>query len=265
MDDDATTKKKRQQKLAAVIDLRNADEIKKGKKQQSEGSQFFYSSLKDYSSLSSYYPQEEEENDNTKPILYHAPFLNDINSFWEEAISRLDTTTRIQATLATAFQGGALDRAAARYLETRGLCELYTIMLCTGGKEISRALQLCTSHVQEGGVIMFHCQKGKDRTGILSMLLQYACGVDEQDIITSYSLSGDLLGGEDAASSTTTKKSSSSSSTMLDWSRFRGSPSHAMADTIQWIKDTYGSVEGYMDYISFDVDDRMKLKRGMLK
>lgn len=38
----------------------------------------------------------------------------------------------------------------------------------------------------EEGCIVFHCQAGKDRTGILAMLLLGLAGVDKKDIVTNY-------------------------------------------------------------------------------
>lgn len=39
---------------------------------------------------------------------------------------------------------------------------------------------------QDEGCLLFHCTAGKDRTGVLAMLLLGLCGVDNVDIITNY-------------------------------------------------------------------------------
>lgn len=41
-------------------------------------------------------------------------------------------------------------------------------------------------HESEEGCILFHCSAGKDRTGLIAMLLLGIAGVDHQDIITNY-------------------------------------------------------------------------------
>lgn len=40
--------------------------------------------------------------------------------------------------------------------------------------------------VPEGACVLFHCQAGKDRTGVLAMLLMSLAGVDRQDCIANY-------------------------------------------------------------------------------
>lgn len=43
------------------------------------------------------------------------------------------------------------------------------------------------------GCILFHCQAGKDRTGILAMLLMGICGVAREDIIANYQVTRTYL------------------------------------------------------------------------
>ena len=43
------------------------------------------------------------------------------------------------------------------------------------------------------GCILFHCQAGKDRTGILAMLLLGLCGVSKEDILANYQVSHTYL------------------------------------------------------------------------
>ena len=47
--------------------------------------------------------------------------------------------------------------------------------------------------VHEEGCVLFHCQAGKDRTGILAMLLLGICGVSKEDIIANYQVSHTYL------------------------------------------------------------------------
>jgi len=51
---------------------------------------------------------------------------------------------------------------------------------------ISRFLRLV---IDEDGCVLWHCASGKDRTGILSMLLLTLLGVDEQTVLEDYMLS----------------------------------------------------------------------------
>ena len=224
--------------LAMVIDLRNADEIAKGKKVRSEGSNMFY--------------------DSTGVEFCKIPVLENVDAFWDEAIETMDAGERIKATLQTAFSGGALDRAAARHLERGGLPLLYVLMMKTGGRPLASALEACLR--ARGSPVIFHCQKGKDRTGVLAMLLQTILQQSsDASIVDAYALSGELLG--ELPNQTKDSDDNSSSSSMIDWSYFRGSPAEAMEETLAWTQEQYGSVGGYLDSISFGEEKREELRK----
>jgi protein tyrosine/serine phosphatase len=255
--------------LAAVIDLRNNDEVEKGKSKRTKGSNDLYDCLDDSS--------DHDIN------FISIPILNNVNEFWEETINTMDTNERIIATLKTVFVGGALDRAAARHLEKGGLSLLYKIMIKNNASSIqlAKALDVCLQISEESMTtngtsrpIIFHCQKGKDRTGILAMLLQICLAGEEEnekyddaEIIDAYSLSGELLNEmpnnnkQQQQQQQQTQTSSTSTSSTIDWSYFRGSPSSAMHDTLSSIRQQYGSVEGYLDSISFDKEKRSRLRK----
>ena len=45
---------------------------------------------------------------------------------------------------------------------------------------------LTCKDIPEGGKILFHCSHGKDRTGILSILLLSFAGVSKEDIVKNF-------------------------------------------------------------------------------
>jgi len=245
--------------LAAVIDLRNDDEIRKGKLDRGDGADFFYSSLLDRSTMD-YFGSDA-------PVLIHMPLLRDVNAFWEEAIGRMDPLERLGATFQTAFSGGALDRAAAKNLENGGPSELYTVMMASSPRAVASAMRSCAEESSRGAVI-FHCQKGKDRTGVLGMLIQTCLGVSDTEILEAYGASGDLLGGEDSTASRNAvangDKGGGGKGGMIDWSCFRGSPPSAMKETLEWTRRRYGSVENYLAEGSFDVEEQREFRRILL-
>ena len=209
-----------------VMDLRNADEIASKIKKRTEASVKFY---------------QHVEASSSQSRLVHVPILQDVDAFWDEAIVRMDPLDRFWATMQTVTSAGALDRAAARKMEDEGLSMLYTVTLATAKRKLRTALDICAS--AEGPVI-FHCQKGKDRTGLVAMLLQSCLGSSDEEIVKTYAESGPLLGETVASESSPDNRTSG---TFIDWSRFRGSPSEAMEDTMDWIKRRYGSVEKYIE------------------
>lgn len=77
-----------------------------------------------------------------------------------------------------------------------GKCDLSDIYLSMmsesqGKTTIKNLFEIIASESE--GTILFHCTYGKDRTGILSMLLLGLCGVNEEDIIHDYSITYDLI------------------------------------------------------------------------
>ena len=233
-----------------ILDLRNSDEIDKGAKQRTEGARFFYDSL-------------DDNGGSRCHQLVRIPILANVDAFWDAAIDRMPVTDRMGATLQTAFRAGALDRAAARYLEQGGLPALYSVMLETCGTPLQQALNACAERVVEDDhdnpLVLFHCQKGKDRTGILAMLLQHCMGETAEDLIRSYGRSGDLL-GESPSSPSSSSSATNEQTGLVDWSHFRGSPETAMAETLAWVNQSYGSVDGYLDRISFSNEKRQLLR-----
>ncbi|GAX26127.1 hypothetical protein FisN_18Hh243, partial [Fistulifera solaris] len=92
-----------------VLDLRNQDEMEKSQSKATEGSQWFYDQLQDSNRLTR----------------IHLPILQNVDEFWDVTISHMPLWDRFAATAQTIVQAGALDRAAARYLESQGLFGLY--------------------------------------------------------------------------------------------------------------------------------------------
>lgn len=67
-----------------------------------------------------------------------------------------------------------------------GLSAMYSDML--ENKETIRRIFTAVEEAPEG-CILFHCSAGKDRTGVMAMLLMSLAGADKQDCITNYAQS----------------------------------------------------------------------------
>lgn len=231
-----------------LLDLRNDDEIEKSQKKASVGAQWFYAQL-----LVAEIDGDPSQNDNkpsNKLSRVHLPILQNVDDFWDVTIAHMPTWQRMSATALNIVQSGALDRAAARYLESQGLFGLYRSMLQSGGPAFCQGLNVC---LQSTGPILVHCQKGKDRTGLLSMMLQHCAGASHDELIQAYSLSEERLGlGQDHQRI----RAGNSNNDYIDWNLFRGSPAQAMIDTLDWMESRYGSIDGYLDSIGFTADKR---------
>ena len=73
-----------------------------------------------------------------------------------------------------------LDIVNSSVVETKTLHRMYRLMLRNGGKEIKKALEVVAD---SEGAVLFHCAAGKDRTGILAMLILSSVGVEREDIL----------------------------------------------------------------------------------
>ncbi|KAI7828408.1 protein-tyrosine phosphatase-like protein, partial [Kickxella alabastrina] len=88
--------------------------------------------------------------------------------------------------------------------------------------------------------ILFHCQHGKDRTGIVAMLLLGILGVDDDIIAADYALSQKNL------------ETVRDRMILLDMGAvglpesFCDSPASAMHNLLRHIRAKYGSVRGYL-------------------
>ena len=148
------------------------------------------------------------------------------------------------------------------------------------------------------GGLLFHCAQGKDRTGILSMLLCFALYGESPEVeeraVAEYAASEALLrrgqqaddngdvsstsdglsSGEisDGSASSSGKEGSSSrkegssnsnsnSNTNLgEIQSLKGSPPKALRDTLDRMRTRHGGVLGYLDSIGFNKDFRRRFK-----
>jgi hypothetical protein len=139
-----------------------------------------------------------------------------------------------------------------------GLPMLNDLILRFGAPGIKYVLDLCADTSRHP--IAFYCTAGKDRTGVIAAVILALIGVPEEDIVEDYSLSANVYAemNDNKAMVGALKQRS------VDPKTFLGAPPSVMKATLQIIKENYGSVEGYCDYIGFGKDDREKLKSALL-
>ena len=102
------------------------------------------------------------------------------------------------------------------------------------------------------GVVMYHCFFGKDRTGILTLLLLTIAGVAEEDIVADYQVTYTYI-----------KKYVDEHSATL-WSRDRKmhySLPETMEKLIEHMKNEYGSVYDYIVSTGIDEEKIEKIRR----
>lgn len=134
-----------------------------------------------------------------------------------------------------------------------GLPMLNELLLRFGAPGIRHVLDL-VSDVNRHPVA-FYCTAGKDRTGMIAAIILALLGANDDAIVEDYSLSANVyaeMGDNKAMVGALNQRS-------LDPKTFLGAPPHVMEDTLNTIRESYGSVEGYLDFIGFDEESRKRL------
>jgi len=185
---------------------------------------------------------------------------------------------------------GALHQMRINAMNRRGLVGMYQAILEVGKSELCEALRAIALHLEyayreeEEGIkkmmatmmnhhhlatssrkkklIVVHCVQGKDRTGILIMLLQSILKIGDVDILLDYALSDPT--DKEATSAAVLQAQSGTPKVAwgsLDHSAFLGAPKSVMKQTLQYLRDRYGSVSpGYLDNIGFNAVWRKRLQ-----
>ena len=81
------------------------------------------------------------------------------------------------------------------------------------------------------GTVLLHCTLGKDRTGMISMLLQHLAGINDDEIIQDYSKSN-------IVKERATEVFQRDYKGMVDASIFAGAEPETMKETVAWIRNS---------------------------
>jgi len=135
-----------------------------------------------------------------------------------------------------------------------GLPMMNDLLLKMGSQGIKRVLEIIADKTRHP--IAFYCTAGKDRTGLISAIILSLLGVPDKDIVEDYCLSSNVyskMGDKSATVGALNQRN-------LDPEKFLIAPPEVMQAILNDIKENYNSVEGYLDHIGFDEEDRKRLK-----
>ena len=256
--------------ITTIIDLRNQDEIiNQGVFRTFDGASKFYDKFS--TAPSPTYPRKMLP----EYVRYEIPLLSDLASFWEAVQLRSiqDEKERLYFDFLWCFRGKELMKILSQRLASGGFPLLYTIMLDISSEKIGQVLLLTLISLEMKKPVVFHCAQGKDRTGIIAMLIEYIVYVDEelqcsnnvkledieQMIIDNYAISEMLLPADRRDILGDGKGVQAEDGNFI--SKLRGSPASAMIGTLSYIKENWGSVMKYLDYAGFEKEKRQRLRR----
>ena len=76
------------------------------------------------------------------------------------------------------------------YIRTHTLGDYYIIIAEEMGDRLVKIMRIL---LNSEGFVLFHCQHGKDRTGVTAALLYLICGASRENIITNYKVSYEYI------------------------------------------------------------------------
>lgn len=119
------------------------------------------------------------------------------------------------------------------------LGELYQQILSENKRAVLQILELIADAPR--GAVLFNCAVGKDRTGVIAMLLLKICGVEDDVIIEDYKVSGkNIIPIADRQTRMLKEKG-----IVLPHYIFE-SKEEDMRDTLKFLNQEYGGIAGYL-------------------
>ncbi|KNZ41293.1 tyrosine-protein phosphatase [Acetobacterium bakii] len=113
----------------------------------------------------------------------------------------------------------------------------------------------------EDGAFLFHCNGGKDRTGVAAVLLLSALGVDQATIMEDFALTNDFYAKDIDYLISETKKRTADANTIEDVYALVGVNSSYMEKMFDSVDEKYGSMDSFLkDAIGLTDDDLTVLK-----
>lgn len=130
------------------------------------------------------------------------------------------------------------------------LSEVYEFIVDNYKENIGKALKVIAEAPE--GAVLYHCFLGKDRTGILTLMLLTIAGVDEDDIVADYQLTYTYL----------ENYIHTHADSLWDTNaEMHYSLPQTMRTLIAYIKDKYGSVQDYISSTGIDDESIEKIRK----
>lgn len=115
------------------------------------------------------------------------------------------------------------------------------------GRQGYRAFFRILLHNEEGQAVLWHCTSGKDRTGIAAMLLLSALNVDEDTVLADFLLTNQFFAKEIAYMRSRLEARVTDPQMLEDMLvASKGVSQSYLTNAIQYLKERYGSVVGYI-------------------
>ncbi|KAK9828033.1 hypothetical protein WJX81_003552 [Elliptochloris bilobata] len=142
-----------------------------------------------------------------------------------------------------------------REANREGLLGMYKTILDAFRPEICAAMKVVAAAAVAGQPLAMYCKLGKDRTGLIAMLVLSCCGATDDEIVADYARSG---GAHNVAKLVSSPKLGG-----LDVTLFSRAPLEVMRDTLAYLRITHGCVPAYLQACGFDRAAQAQLARDL--
>lgn len=136
---------------------------------------------------------------------------------------------------------------------------VYKGILTDAGEALCELLDICAD--ESNHPLLFHCSLGRDRTGVLAMLIQHVAGFPREALVAEYAASTERLLEANAAErryAEVLPEDGTDREKLID--TFSRCPPAFMEATLQFVDETWGGLDQYLDSIGFDATKRKGLR-----
>mmetsp|Transcript_22150 Transcript_22150/g.68929 ORF Transcript_22150/g.68929 Transcript_22150/m.68929 type:complete len:400 (-) Transcript_22150:604-1803(-) len=193
-------------------------------------------------------------------LVRHCLSLLDRRRFVRALLKRRGFGFQAQVLLAHVFDADREVDLMVGAINDGGLPELYEVILETSMIEIGQAMRVIMCAAEKGQAALIYCKAGKDRTGLVSMLVLKVMGADDAQVVQDYALSDAhrclALGGME-------KSSRGESLKRLDREQFSAAPASAMEATLVHLEARYGGAVTYLERCGFGADEIGRLRKAL--
>ena len=184
------------------------------------------------------------------PIIDEAAYQEKMASLTPEDTEGLDLTNKLDRLKLAMKLGLVGERMYVEFLSSKQGMENY-------GRLFQELLAL-----PEGEALLFHCSQGKDRTGLAAMLILSALGADEETVLADFLLTNVFNAGliENERRMLTELGYEGAELDAMMKAMDEVSPQY-MQIALDWMKENYGSVTGYVTNALGVGDDQLETLR----
>jgi protein-tyrosine phosphatase len=146
---------------------------------------------------------------------------------------------------------------ASDMIKMDSLANVYIDILKNNQPSIKKVFNIISYNINNG--VLFHCAAGKDRTGVIAMLLLLLCDIEKETIIEDYSWSATLMEPVFIHQ----KQKIANAGYEVPAFIFESNKDDARI-TLQYIEDNYENVQNYLVAVGIEKNEQQHLKEAFL-